>query len=152
MRWLTEIRKDATAIYLLGDIFDFWFEYKKVIPRGYTRILGKLSEIADSGIPIYFFTGNHDMWAFDYLKEEVGIKEIYRSNIHIEINNKKIYLGHGDGLGPGDNGYKIIKKIFASSLCQWLFARLHPNFGISIAEYWSRKSRIANGVKDGESR
>lgn len=148
VRWLTEIRKDATAIYLLGDVFDFWFEYKKVIPRGYTRILGKLSEIADSGIPIYFFTGNHDMWAFDYLKDEVGIKEIYRGNIHIEINNKKFYLGHGDGLGPGDKGYKIIKKIFASSLCQWLFARLHPNFGISIAEYWSKKSRIANGVKD----
>ena len=148
VRWLTEIRKDATAIYLLGDVFDFWFEYKKVIPRGYTRILGKLSEIADSGIPIYFFTGNHDMWAFDYLKDEVGIKEIYRGNIHIEINNKKFYLGHGDGLGPGDKGYKIIKKIFASSLCQWLFARLHPNFGISIAEYWSKKSRIANSVKD----
>lgn len=148
VRWLTEIRKDATAIYLLGDVFDFWFEYKKAIPKGYTRILGKLSEIADSGIPIYFFTGNHDMWAFDYLKEEVGIKEIYRSNIHIEINNIKFYLGHGDGLGPGDKGYKIIKKIFASSLCQWLFARLHPNFGISIAEYWSKKSRIANGVKD----
>jgi len=146
--WLNEIQKDADAIYLVGDIFDFWFEYKKVIPKGYTRILGKLSEITDNGIPIYFFTGNHDMWAFDYLKEEVGIKEIYRNPIQIELNNKKFFIGHGDGLGPGDRSYKIIKKIFANSLCQWLFARIHPNSGIYIAEFWSKRSRIANGVKD----
>lgn len=148
VRWLNEIQKDAEAIYLVGDIFDFWFEYKKAIPRGYTRLLGKLSEIADSGTPIYFFTGNHDMWAFDYLKEEVGIKEIYRNPIQIEIKEKKFFIGHGDGLGPGDKGYKIIKKVFASSLCQWLFARIHPNLGISIAEQWSKRSRLANGVKD----
>ena len=148
VRWLNEIQKDADAIYLVGDIFDFWFEYKKAIPKGYTRLLGKLSEIADSGIAIYFFTGNHDMWAFDYLKEEVGIKEIYRDHIQVELNDKKFFIGHGDGLGPGDKGYKIIKKVFASSLCQWLFARIHPNLGISIAEFWSKRSRIANGVKD----
>ena len=118
VRWLNEIQKDAEAIYLLGDIFDFWFEYKKAIPKGYTRLLGKLSEIADSGIPIYFFTGNHDMWAFDYLKEEVGIKEIYRQPIEISIKNKKFYLGHGDGLGPGDSGYKILK----SSLNIWVMS------------------------------
>ena len=151
VRWLNEIQKDAEAIYLLGDIFDFWFEYKKAIPKGYTRLLGKLSEIADSGIPIYFFTGNHDMWAFDYLKEEVGIKEIYRQPIEISIKNKKFYLGHGDGLGPSDSGYKILKKIFTSSLCQWLFARIHPNLGISIAEFWSKRSRISNELKDEES-
>ena len=148
VRWLNKIKKDADAIYLLGDVFDFWFEYKKAIPKGYTRLLGKLSEIADSGIPIYFFTGNHDMWAFDYLKEEVGIKEIYKNPIEVSINNKKFYLGHGDGLGSGDRGYKMIKKIFANHFCQWLFARIHPNLGISIAEFWSKRSRIENEVKD----
>ena len=148
VRWLHEIQQDADAIYLMGDIFDFWFEYKKAIPKGYTRLLGKLSEIADSGIPIYFFTGNHDMWAFDYLKEEVGVKEVYRDPIQVELDGKRFFLGHGDGLGPGDNGYKFIKKVFASRLYQWLFARIHPNLGISIAEYWSKRSRIANGVKD----
>lgn len=148
VRWLNEIQKDAEAIYLVGDIFDFWFEYKKVIPRGYTRLLGKLSEIADNGTPIYFFTGNHDLWAFDYLKEEVGIKEIYRNPIQIKIKDKKFFVGHGDGLGPGDKGYKIIKKVFTSSLCQWLFARIHPNLGISIAEQWSKRSRLTNRLKN----
>jgi len=147
VQWLNEIKSDAEAIYLLGDIFDFWFEYKKVVPKGYVRLLGKLAEISDSGIPIHIFTGNHDMWIFDYLENEINT-HIYREPIEISLKGKHFFIGHGDGLGPGDNSYKLIKKIFKNKLCQWLFERIHPNLGISIAEYWSKKSRIANGEKD----
>jgi len=153
IRWLDSIKSDASEIYFVGDIFDFWFEYKTVIPRGYTRLLGKMAKIADSGIPLHVFTGNHDMWQFGYLEEEIGVK-LYREPIIREISGKKFFIGHGDGLGPGDYGYKFIKKIFANSVCQWLFARLHPNFSIGIANFWSRRSRIANGeeVFNGEDK
>ena len=134
------IKKDASEIYLLGDVFDFWFEYGKVIPKGYARLLGKLAELSDAGIKLHYFTGNHDMWVFDYLPRELNLT-IYRKPVTREINGKKFYLAHGDGLGPGDVGYKFIKAVFASKLCQWLFARIHPNLGISIAEFWSHKSR-----------
>lgn len=144
VRWLDEIKEDAKEIYLVGDIFDFWFEYKTVVPRGYTRLLGKIAELTDSGIPIYAFIGNHDMWQFGYLEEEVGVT-LFREPIVRECNGKKFFIGHGDGLGPGDYGYKFIKKVFSNPICQWLFARLHPNFGIGLANYWSRRSRIANG-------
>jgi UDP-2,3-diacylglucosamine hydrolase len=147
IQWLDEIKADAESIYLVGDIFDFWFEYKKVVPKGYVRLLGKLAEISDSGVPIHFFTGNHDMWLFDYLEKEINAT-IHRDPIEIALKGKRFFIGHGDGLGPGDNGYKFIKKVFRSKVCQWLFERIHPNLGISIAEYWSKKSRIANGVKD----
>ena len=147
VQWLDEIKNDAEAIYLVGDIFDFWFEYKKAVPKGYVRLLGKLAEISDSGIPIHIFTGNHDMWLFDYLKDEINAR-IYREPIEISMKGKRFFISHGDGLGPGDNGYKLIKKIFKNKLCQWLFERIHPNLGISIAQYWSKKSRIANGEKD----
>ncbi len=138
--FLDSIKQTASEIYLMGDMFDFWFEYKKVVPKGYVRLLGKLAELSDSGIQLHYFTGNHDMWVFDYLPKEINLK-IYRTPITKEINGKKFYLGHGDGLGPGDYGYKFIKKVFASKLCQWLFARIHPNLGIAIAEFWSGKSR-----------
>ena len=147
VQWLDEIKSDAEAIYLVGDIFDFWFEYKKAVPKGYVRLLGKLAEISDSGIPIHIFTGNHDMWLFDYLEDEINA-HIYREPIEISLKGKRFFIGHGDGLGPGDNSYKLIKKIFNNKLCQWLFERIHPNLGISIAQYWSKKSRIANGKKD----
>lgn len=147
VQWLDEIKSDAEAIYLVGDIFDFWFEYKKAVPKGYVRLLGKLAEISDSGIPIHIFTGNHDMWLFDYLEDEINA-HIYREPIEISLKGKRFFIGHGDGLGPGDNSYKLIKKIFNNKLCQWLFERIHPNLGISIAQYWSKKSRIANGEKD----
>ena len=147
VQWLDKIKSDAEAIYLVGDIFDFWFEYKKAVPKGYVRLLGKLAEISDSGIPIHIFTGNHDMWLFDYLEDEINA-HIYREPIEISLKGKRFFIGHGDGLGPGDNGYKLIKKIFKNKLCQWLFERIHPNLGISIAQYWSKKSRIANGEKD----
>ena len=147
VQWLDEIKNDAEAIYLVGDIFDFWFEYKKAVPKGYVRLLGKLAEISDSGIPIHIFTGNHDMWLFDYLEDEINA-HIYRKPIEISMKGKRFFISHGDGLGPGDNGYILIKKIFKNKLCQWLFERIHPNLGISIAQYWSKKSRIANGEKD----
>ncbi len=147
VKWLDTIKSDAEEIYLLGDVFDFWFEYKTVVPRGYVRLLGKIAELSDSGIKIHYFTGNHDMWTFDYLEKELNVT-IYRAPIEINYNNKSFYIGHGDGLGPGDHGYKFIKKVFASKVCQWLFARLHPNFGIGIANYFSKKSRIATGTSD----
>ena len=147
VRWLDSIREDAAAIYLLGDIFDFWFEYRSVIPKGFIRLQGKLAQISDSGIPLFLFTGNHDMWMFDYFEQELGIK-IYREPITREFSGKKFYIGHGDGLGPGDRRYKFLKKFFNSPLCQWLFARLHPNFGFGIARRWSRSSRGTNERKE----
>ncbi len=145
--WLDVIKLDATELFVVGDLFDFWFEYKRAVPRGYVRVLGKLAEIADSGIPITFFTGNHDMWIFDYLPTEIGAK-LYRQPITREWNGKKFLIGHGDGLGPGDHGYKFIKKVFANKLCQWAFARLHPNFGIWLANYFSKSSRAKTGGDD----
>jgi len=147
VQWLCDIEIDAQHIFLVGDIFDFWFEYKTVVPRGYTRLLGKLASLCDKGIKVHYFTGNHDMWTFGYLEKELGVS-LYRNPIEVAINNKKFFIGHGDGLGPGDKGYKFIKKVFASSFSQWLFARLHPNFGIGLANFWSGKSRAANGPID----
>jgi UDP-2,3-diacylglucosamine hydrolase len=147
VRWLDQIKEDAAEIYLLGDIFDFWFEYNKAIPKGFIRFQGKLAELADSGIKIIFFRGNHDMWMFDYFTKELGI-EIISDELTLERNGKKFYLHHGDGLGPGDTKYKLLKNFFRSRFCQWLFARLHPNLGISIAHGWSRDSRIANNKRE----
>ncbi len=147
VRWLTQIQTDAEAIYLVGDIFDFWFEYKTVVPKGYIRLLGKLAELRDAQIPIYFFTGNHDMWMFDYFTKELDIP-IYRKPMLKEIHGKVFFIGHGDGLGPNDYGYKRLKKIFANPFCQWLFHRLHPNFGIGLAQYLSVKSRKNDPVEE----
>ena len=141
--WLELIRRDAHSIYLLGDIFDFWFEYKHAIPKGFIRLQGKLAELRDAGIFIYFFTGNHDMWMFDYFPKELGIP-VYREPILLQVGTEKLIVGHGDGLGPGETSYKILKTFFNSSICQWLFARIHPNLGMSIAKFWSRQSRINN--------
>jgi UDP-2,3-diacylglucosamine hydrolase len=143
VRWLDQIKVDAEAIYLVGDVFDFWFEYNTVVPKGYVRLLGKLAELRDQGIPIYFFIGNHDMWMFRYFEEEFDIP-IYRAPISREIHGKLFFIGHGDGLGPGDHGYKFIKKVFANRVCQFLFEWLHPNLGIGLANFWSGKSRAAN--------
>ena len=147
VRWLDAIKHDAEEIYLLGDVFDFWFEYKRVVPRGYVRLLGKIAELTDAGIPVHWFTGNHDMWIFDYVPKELNVI-MHRSPIQKDYNGQKFYIAHGDGLGPGDHGYKFIKKVFASKICQLLFARIHPNLGIRIANYWSGKSRIATGTTE----
>ena len=138
--WLDEMKVDAKAIYLVGDIFDFWFEYKKVVPKGFVRLLGKLAELVDSGTKIHLFVGNHDLWMKDYLTTEIGVT-IHHKNIVIEESNKKLFIGHGDGLGKGDYLYKLLRKCFTSKICQWVFARLHPNLAISIAHTWSRSSR-----------
>ena len=145
--WLELIRKDASRIYLVGDLFDFWFEYSYAVPRGYVRLLGKLAELSDAGIELHIFTGNHDMWMFDYLEKELGAT-LYRAPVVHNIDGKKFYIGHGDGLGPGDHGYKFIKKVFANSICQWLFAILHPNFGIRLADFLSGWSRSTTKVED----
>jgi len=147
IEWLEMIRKDAAEIYILGDLFDFWFEYKHVVPKGYTRLLGKLAELSDDGIKIFMFTGNHDMWMFDYFPAELGV-ELVRHAVVKEINGLKMMIGHGDGLGDGDHGYKFIKKLFAGKISQWLFARLHPNFAIRLGLFFSRRSRIARGDSD----
>ncbi len=143
IRWLEYIKPDAGEIFLVGDLFDFWFEYKTVVPKGFVRLLGKLAELADAGIKMHFFTGNHDMWIFDYFEKELNIPT-YRAPIERYFGGKRFLIGHGDGLGPGDYGYKFIKRVFANPLCQWLFERLHPNFGIGLAKFWSNKSRATN--------
>lgn len=142
-QWLDFIGKDATALYLLGDIFDFWFEYKKVVPRGFTRILGRLADLSDSGVPIHFFTGNHDLWIADYLPGEIGMT-LHRNHLITEIKGKKFFLAHGDGLDPGDKAYLFMKKMFTSRRMQWLFSRLHPNFAFYLAHRWSESSRMSN--------
>ena len=147
VHWLDTIKEDAAEFFLMGDVFDFWFEYKTVVPKGYIRLLGKLAELADAGVKLYFFKGNHDMWMFDYFVNELGAT-IITNELVIERGGKKFFLHHGDGLGPGDNMYKVLKKIFRSNVCQWLFARIHPNLGVGIANYWSKSSRISNLKKE----
>ena len=147
--WLTEVSADAGAIFLLGDIFDFWFEYKKVVPRGFTRVLGKIAEITDKGIPVHFFTGNHDIWVFDYLPEETGMI-VHKEHYETEINGKRFFLSHGDGLDENDKGYLLLKKIFTSPVLQWLFARLHPNFALTLAHRWSKSSRLSKKISGPE--
>ena len=147
--WLDSIKHKAAELYLMGDIFDFWFEYRHVVPRGYTRFLGKLSELSDMGIPIHFFTGNHDIWLFDYLKNECGIK-VYRKPLVKTFNKKKLFLAHGDGLGHYDPHYNFLKSVFTNKFAQWIFARIHPNFGIGLANFWSGKSREKNNKEYGD--
>ncbi len=147
--WLTFIQQDAHAIYLVGDLFDFWFEYKKVVPKGFVRLLGKLAELKDKGIDIHIFTGNHDVWMRDYFTEELGIP-IHRSPIKVELGGKKFLIGHGDGLGPADKGYKALKKIFTNPVCKWAFRQLHPDLGIRLANYWSQKNRFLQGTEEEE--
>jgi UDP-2,3-diacylglucosamine hydrolase len=147
VQWLQEIKPTAGALFLVGDIFDFWYEYRKVIAKGFVRVLGKLCEFADSGIPVYMFTGNHDVWMFHYFQNEVGAI-VCSKPIEIEINNKKFFIGHGDGVGPGDLGYKFLKGIFTSKVCQFLFSRLHPNFAYSLGHTWSKHSRYSKGIAD----
>ena len=147
VRFLQDARKDAGVIFIVGDIFDFWFEYKTVVPKGFVRILGTLAQIADEGIELHIFTGNHDLWMQDYLSKELNAK-LYFEPQQFTIQNKQFLIGHGDGLGPGDNGYKRLKKIFTNPICQWLFRWLHPDAGIQLANYFSRKSRAKTGNAD----
>lgn len=140
VEWLDQIAENAHALILLGDVFDFWFEYKHVVPKGYIRLLGKLAELSDRGLKIILFTGNHDLWLKDYLVKEIGLT-LSNGPMSMEIGDKKFYLAHGDGLGPGDKKFKFYKKIFTNPLCQWLFRWLHPDLGIALAKWWSNGSR-----------
>ena len=147
VRWLDIVKEDAEAIFLLGDLFDFWFEYKTVVPKGFVRVLGKLAEIKDSGIPIYFFVGNHDLWMNDYFEKELGIP-LYHEPKEFVFSGKTFLIGHGDGLGPGDNGYKRMKKVFTNPFCKWLFRWLHPDLGVRLAQHFSVKSKLISGEED----
>ncbi|MBN1951310.1 MAG: UDP-2,3-diacylglucosamine diphosphatase [Bacteroidales bacterium] len=143
--WIDSVKDTMEELYLMGDIFDFWHEYKHVIPKGFTRFLGRLAELSDRGVRISFFSGNHDTWAYSYFREELGIR-IYHKPIEKEIYGKKFLLAHGDGLGPGDKSYKILKWIFRNRPLQYLFARLHPNFALWLGKTWSKSSRYAKGI------
>ena len=147
LNFLDEIRGDAAEIFIVGDLFDFWYEYRTVVPKGYVRILGKLAEITDAGTAIRFFVGNHDMWMSGYFEEELNIP-VYHEPKSFTWCGKKFLIGHGDGLGPGDHGYKFIKKIFRNKFCQWLFGILPPAAGVGLANYFSRKSRASTGQVD----
>lgn len=147
IRWLTQIQKDAKAVFLVGDIFDFWFEYKQVVPKGYVRFLSKIADLIHHGIQVYFFTGNHDLWMHDYLENELGAK-VFHHPIQLNAGNKKIFVGHGDGLGPGDTMYKILKRIFTNPVAQWFFRWLHPDIGVWLARKWSKNSRIKKAGLD----
>ncbi|HLV13592.1 MAG TPA: UDP-2,3-diacylglucosamine diphosphatase [Xanthomarina sp.] len=145
--WLDDVKQDAAAIFLMGDMFDFWFEYKTVVPKGFTRTLGKLAEISDSGIPIYYFVGNHDLWMNGYFEEELNIP-VYHHPKEFTFNDKTFFIGHGDGLGPGDKGYKRMKKVFTNPLSKWLFRWLHPDLGVKLAQYMSVKNKLISGDED----
>ncbi len=145
--WLNAIANDASAIYLLGDVFDFWFEYKTVVPKGFVRFLGAISRLTDAGIPVYLFPGNHDLWVGKYLEAECGVV-VVKDAITIKLGNDICYLHHGDGLGPGDVGYKWLKKVFLSKIAQKAFAMIHPGIGVSFAQKLSKKSRLAQNPKE----
>jgi UDP-2,3-diacylglucosamine hydrolase len=134
--WLSQIKEDASELYLVGDIFDFWHEYKHVIPKGHTRFLGKLAELSDRGIKLHYFTGNHDVWVYDYLPSEIGAI-IYREPVIREMDGARFFIGHGDAVGPGDRAYKFLKGMFTNRILQWLFARIHPNAALSFGRSWS---------------
>lgn len=147
VRWLDEAQQDAAAIFLLGDLFDFWFEYKHVVPKGFVRVLGKLAEISDKGIPIYFFVGNHDLWMRDYFEKELAIPVYHRPQV-FEFNGKKFFVGHGDGLGPGDKGYKRMKKVFTNPVAKWFYRWFHPDLGVPLAKNLSVKNKVISGADD----
>jgi UDP-2,3-diacylglucosamine hydrolase len=145
--FLEQAMKDAAVIFIVGDLFDFWYEYRKVVPKGYVRLLGKLAEITDKGIPVHFFVGNHDMWMKGYFESELNIP-VYHDPMTFHFNGKKFLVGHGDGLGPGDHGYKMLRRIFRNPLCRFLFGLIPPVIGIGIASYSSRRSRASTGNSD----
>ncbi|TDQ09756.1 UDP-2,3-diacylglucosamine diphosphatase [Pedobacter metabolipauper] len=147
VRWLNSIAPTCSELFLMGDVFDFWYEYKLVVPKGFIRLQGKLAEMSDAGIKIYFFKGNHDMWVNDYFIKEIGI-EIVSDELVIERGGKRFFLHHGDGLGPGDSKYKMLRKIFRSPFCQWLFSMVPPRIGLGIGSAWSGRSRLASNTDE----
>ncbi|MDD4819605.1 MAG: UDP-2,3-diacylglucosamine diphosphatase [Flavobacteriales bacterium] len=148
LSFLDEIKQDCATLLICGDMFDFWYEWKKVVPKGYVRLLGKLAEYTDKGIPVYFFAGNHDMWAGEYFVKHIGMVQYY-DTAEFDISGKRFLVGHGDGLGPGDKKFKLMKWLFKNNVARWLFSHLlHPDIAIGIADYFSRRSRSATGTGD----
>jgi UDP-2,3-diacylglucosamine hydrolase len=147
IKWLDKIKPQTQALFILGDLFDYWFEYKKAVPKGHVRVLGKLAEFTDDGIPVYFFTGNHDMWMRDYFSKELHIPIIRKPEI-FEINKQYFLLGHGDGLGPGDKNYKRLKKLFTNPVARFFFRQLHPDIGLRLIKYFSQKNKLLSGEYD----
>lgn len=148
LQWLKDIGKDATGLYIVGDLFDFWFEYKHVVPKGFVRILGQLAQMSDSGLPITFFTGNHDLWMSGYFEQELGI-QVQHSPLIADIGGKRFFIGHGDGLGPNDKGYKLMKRyLFLNPICRFMLQWLHPDIGVGMANYFSQRSRQHTGHED----
>ncbi|MDG2491840.1 MAG: UDP-2,3-diacylglucosamine diphosphatase [Flavobacteriaceae bacterium] len=145
--WLNDIKKDVGQLFLLGDLFDFWFEYKTVVPKGFVRVLGKLAELSDQGVEIHFFVGNHDLWVLDYFEKELGFN-VHKEPKEFNINGKKFFIGHGDGLGPKDLGFKRMKKVFTAPIFQWLYRWIHPDIGIKIGQYLSLKNKMISGDDD----
>lgn len=147
VQWLDQIKEDATCLFLVGDLFDFWFEYKTVVPKGFIRVLGKIAELRDMGIPIHFFVGNHDLWMQDYFEKELSIP-VYHEPKEFTFGEHTFYIGHGDGLGPGDFGYKRLKKLFTHPISKWLFRWLHPDIGMAFGQYLSVKNKMVSGDED----
>jgi UDP-2,3-diacylglucosamine hydrolase len=147
VEFLDKAKQDAAIIFLVGDLFDFWYEYRQVVPKGYVRLLGKLADLTDSGVEMHLFVGNHDMWMTDYFQKELNIP-VYFEPKEFELNGKKFLIGHGDGLGPGDHGYKALKKVFRNPVSQFLFGILPPYVGIGLANFFSRKSRQSTGKNE----
>ncbi len=145
--FLDSIAAEVTHLFLLGDVFDFWFEYKDVVPKHCLRFLGRLAELADRGVQVYYILGNHDMWSFSYIQEEVGLTQI-KGMVDVEINGKRVRMGHGDALDPKDYGYHLIKWIYAQPFNQRLFAMLHPRQSFALARAVSMKSRRAHEEAD----
>ncbi|SEB60180.1 UDP-2,3-diacylglucosamine hydrolase [Maribacter dokdonensis] len=147
VRWLDTVKKDAGVIFLMGDLFDFWFEYKTVIPKGFTRTLGKLAELSDAGIQIHYFVGNHDLWMNGYFEEELNIP-VYHKPQQYTINGTSFFIGHGDGLGPDDKGFKRMKKVFTNPVAKWFFKWLHPDLGVRLAKHLSVSNKLISGDDD----
>jgi UDP-2,3-diacylglucosamine hydrolase len=147
--WLKEVSADAAEIYVVGDLFDFWHEYKTVVPKGFVRVQAALAEAVEKGIAVHIFTGNHDLWMGGYLEEELGVQVHYKPIVRT-YSGKQFFIGHGDGLGPKDYGYKFIKKVFTNKILQWAFRWLHPDVGMRVANYFSYKSRFASGEPEEE--
>jgi UDP-2,3-diacylglucosamine hydrolase len=145
--WLDTIENEAAALFLLGDLFDFWFEYKTVVPKGFTRVLGALARLTDRGIPVFFFVGNHDLWMNGYFEQELGIT-VFKTPQVFKLGNQSFFIGHGDGLGPGDLGFKRMKKVFTHPLSKWLFRWLHPDVGVRLGHYFSVKNKLISGKED----
>ena len=141
VRWMDSIKADCEALYLLGDMIDFWFEHKLVVPKGYARFFGKIAEFTDSGIPVYWFTGNHDIWLFNYVQKELGVI-VYNDALEIVLHGKKFYMAHGDGLGDPSLQFRILRKIFHNRFCEILFGTLHPRLSIGFGLAWAKRSRL----------